>query len=208
MKYGYLRVSTKEQNEARQIAELIKYVDIKNIFIDKSSGRNFERPSYIELKEKVENGDQVYFKELDRLGRSKKDMKEELEYFRKKNVIVRILDIPTTLMDFKEFGELQKSIMDMVNTILIEVLSTQAETELKKIKQRQKEGIAIAKEKGKYTNCGRKSLTKIDKNFILLYEQWKKEKISIVGFAKMLNCSRTTVYKKIKEYEIQNMNSN
>ena len=193
MKYGYLRVSTKEQSEARQIAELIKYVDTQNIFIDKSSGRNFERPNYILLKEKIKSGDEIYFKELDRLGRNKKSMKEELEYFKKKGVIVRILDIPTTIMDFKEFGELQKSIMEMVNNILIEVLSMQAEAELKKIKQRQKEGIQIAKEEGRYVNCGRKTLEKIDKNFIILYEQWKKKKITAKSFSKMMNCSTSTL---------------
>ena len=97
-------------------------------------------------------------------------MLSELEYFKNRNVIIRILDIPTTLMDFTNFGELQKSIMDMVNTILIEVLSTQAESELKKIKQRQTEGIALAKENGKYSNCGRKKINLLeDKNFIFLY---------------------------------------
>lgn len=201
MKYGYLRVSTKEQSEGRQIAELIKYVDTQNIFIDKSSGRNFERPNYILLKEKIKSGDEIYFKELDRLGRNKKSMKEELEYFKKKGVIVRILDIPTTLMDFKEFGELQKSIMEMVNTILIEVLSTQAETELQKIKKRQREGIEIAKEEGRYVNCGRKTLEKIDKNFIILYEQWKNGNITAKSFSKMMNCSTSTLYRYIKKYE-------
>lgn len=201
MRYAYLRVSTKEQSEARQISELIKYVDTQNIFIDKSSGRNFERPNYILLKEKIKSGDEIYFKELDRLGRNKKDMKEELEYFKKKGVIVRILDIPTTLMDFKEFGELQKSIMEMVNTILIEVLSTQAETELQKIKKRQREGIEIAKEQGRYANCGRKTLEKIDKNFIILYEQWRNGNITAKSFSKMMNCSTSTLYRYIKKYE-------
>lgn len=202
MKYGYLRVSTKEQNESRQIAELLKYVDSHNIFIDKSSGRNFERPNYKILKEKIIPEDEIYFKELDRLGRNKKEMLSELEYFKNRNVIIRILDIPTTLMDFTNFGELQKSIMDMVNTILIEVLSTQAESELKKIKQRQTEGIALAKENGKYSNCGRKKINLLeDKNFIFLYNQYKEKKIKAVDFAKMMNVNRSTLYKKIKNYE-------
>ena len=135
MKFAYLRVSTKEQNEDRQIAELIKYVNIQNIFIDKSSGKNFDRPHYKILKDKVRSGDEIYFKELDRLGRNKKQIKEELEYYKKNDIIVRFLDIPTTLMQFETFGEMQKSIMEMVNTILIEVLSTQAEAEYKKIKK-------------------------------------------------------------------------
>ena len=200
MKFGYLRVSTKEQNEARQIAELIKYVDIKNIYIDKSTGRNFEREWYKLLREKVRTGDEIYFKELDRLGRNKKQVKEELEYFRKQGVIVHFLDIPTTLMSFENFGEMQKSIMEMVNTILIEVLSTQAESEYTKIKQRQIEGIEIAKENGKYKNCGRPQV-EIDNNFILLYENYKSKKITGVNFAKMLGISKSTLYKKINQYE-------
>lgn len=200
MKFGYLRVSTKEQSEARQIAELIKYVDIKNIFIDKSSGRDFDRPQYKLLKDKVRKGDEIYFKELDRLGRNKKQIKEELEYYRKNDIIVRFLDIPTTLMQFETFGEMQKSIMEMVNTILIEVLSTQAEAEYKKIKQRQVEGIEIAKKNDKYKNCGRPKI-KLVNNFDLLYENYKDKKITGVDFAKMLGIAKSTLYKKIKEYE-------
>ena len=200
MKFGYLRVSTKEQSEARQIAELIKYVDIQNIFVDKSSGKNFDRPQYKLLKDKARTGDEIYFKELDRLGRNKKQIKEELEYFKKQNIVVRFLDIPTTLMLFESFGEMQKSIMDMVNTILIEVLSTQAETEYKKIKQRQVEGIEIAKKNDKYKNCGRPKI-KLVNNFDLLYENYKDKKITGVDFAKMLGIAKSTLYKKIKEYE-------
>lgn len=200
MKFGYLRVSTKEQSEARRIAELIKYVDIQNIFVDKSSGKNFDRPQYKLLKDKARTGDEIYFKELDRLGRNKKQIKEELEYFKKQNIVVRFLDIPTTLMLFESFGEMQKSIMDMVNTILIEVLSTQAETEYKKIKQRQIEGIEIAKKNDKYKNCGRPKI-KLVNNFDLLYENYKDKKITGVDFAKMLGIAKSTLYKKIKEYE-------
>ena len=203
MKFGYLRVSTKEQNVERQIAELIKYVDVQNIYIDKASGKNFERPAYKLLKEKIVPGDEIYIKELDRLGRNKKEILQQLQYFRDRNIIIRILDIPTTLMEFENFGELQKSIMDLINNILIEFLSMQAENELKKIKQRQKEGIAIAKEKGKYENCGRPTM-QVDKRFEFLYEQWRENKITAVDFAKMLNINRSTLYKKIKKYEEYN----
>lgn len=202
MKFGYLRVSTKEQNEARQIAELIKYVNIQNIFIDKSTGTNFDRPNYQLLKSKLRAGDEIYFKEMDRLGRNKNQVKEELEFFRKNNIIVRFLDIPTTLMDFSSYGDMQKTLMEMVNTILIEVFTTLADTEYKKIKQRQLEGIKIAKEQGKYINCGRpKKAVAEDKNFIFLYEQYKNKKIKAVDFAKMANMKKSTLYKKIKEYE-------
>ena len=200
MKFGYIRVSTKEQNEERQIEELLKYkIDRKNIFIDKETGKTFQRENYILLKNKLRFGDEIFFHELDRVGRTKKEMKDELQKMTNQGVVVRILDVPTTLMDFSVFGELQKSIMEMVNTILIEVLSTQAETELIKIKKRQAEGIAIAKKQGKYT--GRKA-KELPKNFPKLYDRWKNKELSATEFCKILEYkSRSTLYLKIKQYE-------
>lgn len=200
MKFGYIRVSTKEQNEERQIEELLKYkIDRKNIFIDKETGKTFQRENYILLKNKLRFGDEIFFHELDRVGRTKKEMKDELQKMTNQGIVVRILDVPTTLMDFSVFGELQKSIMDMVNTILIEVLSTQAETELIKIKKRQAEGIAIAKKQGKYT--GRKA-KELPKNFPKLYDRWKNKELSATEFCKILEYkSRSTLYLKIKQYE-------
>ena len=120
--------------------------------------------------------------------------------------MIRFLDIPTTLMNFNEFGEMQKSIMEMVNNILIEVLSTQAETELIKIKKRQAEGIAIAKAQGKYT--GRKAKP-LPGNFEKLYRRWKNKEISGTEFTKILGYkSRSTFYLKIKQYEKINCSKN
>ena len=206
MKFGYIRVSTKEQNEERQIEELLKYkIDRKNIFIDKETGKTFQRKNYILLKNKLRFGDEIFFHELDRVGRTKKEMKDELQKMTEQGIVVRILDVPTTLMDFSVFGELQKSIMEMVNTILIEVLSTQAETELIKIKKRQAEGIAIAKKQGKYT--GRKA-KELPKNFPKLYDRWKNKELSATEFCKILEYkSRSTLYLKIKQYENNLQNS-
>ena len=114
MKYGYLRVSTREQNESRQLEELIKYVDIKNIYLDKSTGKNFDREQYKLLKEIIVPGDEIYFKELDRLGRNKVEVKEELEYFKKRNVLIHFLDIPTTMMNFQNFGDMQQTLMEII----------------------------------------------------------------------------------------------
>ena len=178
----------------------MKYkIDKKNIFIDKETGKTFQRKNYILLKNKLRFGDEIFFHELDRVGRTKKEMKDELQKMTNQGVVVRILDVPTTLMDFSVFGELQKSIMEMVNTILIEVLSTQAETELIKIKKRQAEGIAIAKKQGKYT--GRKA-KELPKNFPKLYDRWKNKELSATEFCKILEYkSRSTLYLKIKQYE-------
>lgn len=140
MKYFLTRVSTKEQNLARQLKVAREHFDIpdENVFCDKASGKDFDRPEYQRLKQIVQAGDEVIVKEFDRLGRNKEETKAELEWFKKHGVIVRILDIPTTLIDFKE----QMWVLEMVNTIMIEVLGTIAEQERKKIKQRQAEGIA------------------------------------------------------------------
>lgn len=183
--------------------DYVKEGEITNIFIDKQSGKDFERVKYLELKSKARKGDTIIIKEMDRLGRNKQMIKEELEFFKDRDIRIVILDIPTTTMDLSQFGEgMAKSMIEMINNILIEVLSTIAEEERKKIKQRQAEGIAIAKENGVYK--GRKSITKneLPKEFSKLYRQWKSEDINATQFAKLLGVkSRTTLYKYIRVYE-------
>lgn len=141
MKYGYARVSTKEQNLARQLEALKRYapdLDDAHIFTDKQSGKDFNREAYLQLKACLSHGDEVFIEELDRLGRNKVEIKSELEWFKSQGVQVRILDVPTTLIDFQG----QDWIGDMVNNILIEVLGAVAEQERKKTRKRQSEGIA------------------------------------------------------------------
>ena len=139
MKYFLGRVSSKDQNLARQLKVARDKFDIpdENVFCDKITGSSFDRPRYNALKEQVQAGDEVIVKEFDRFGRNKAEMKQELEWFRRKGVILRILDIPTTLIDFKD----QTWVLEMVNNILIEVLGSIAEQERMKSKQRQREGI-------------------------------------------------------------------
>lgn len=143
MRYAYIRVSTKDQNLDRQI-EAIKEYHPDKVFADKLSGKDFERPEYHRLKSVVQRGDEIIIKELDRLGRNKDAVKEELKWFKSNGIIVRVLEIPTTMIELPG----QEWIAEMVNNILIEVIAAVAEQERKKIRQRQKEGIACAKEKG------------------------------------------------------------
>ena len=146
MIYGYMRVSTKAQNLNRQEDALLEFgVEKDNIFADKESGKNFDREKYQEMKSILKRNDVLVIKELDRLGRNKVMIKEELEYFKNNGIRVKILNIPTTLIDFPEG---QEWVMDMVNNILLEVMSSIAEEERKKIKTRQAEGIAAAKAGG------------------------------------------------------------
>lgn len=144
--FAYVRVSSKEQNLSRQIDSMLQYVkDPRDIYCDKQSGKNFERPGYQALFYNLRSGDELYIHTLSRLGRNKTETKNQLIELQKKGVLVRVLDIPTTLMDFSAFGSLQRSIMEMVNNILIEVLSTIAEVERDNIRTAQKEGIQSAK---------------------------------------------------------------
>ena len=146
MIYGYMRVSTKSQNLNRQEDALLEFgVEKDNIFADKESGKNFDREKYQEMKSVLKRNDVLVIKELDRLGRNKEMVKEELEYFKSNGIRVKILNIPTTLIDFPGG---QEWVMDMVNNILLEVMSSIAEEERRKIKTRQAEGIAAAKAGG------------------------------------------------------------
>ena len=140
-KFFSTRVSSKDQNLARQLAEARNFADIpeENIFCDKISGRKFERPEYDRMKSLLKPGDEVYFKELDRIGRNKAGIKNELAWFKEHGVIVRILNVPTTLI---EFPEGQEWILEMVNNILIEVLGAMAEQEWESTTKRREEGIA------------------------------------------------------------------
>ena len=140
MRYFAGRVSSRDQSLARQLVVARERFDIpdENVFCDKVSGKDFERPEYQRMKSLLRPGDEVIVKEFDRLGRNKDETKAELEWFKQHGVIVRILDVPTTLIDFKE----QSWILEMVNNLMIEVLGTIAEQERKKIRQRQAEGIA------------------------------------------------------------------
>ena len=145
--YGYARVSSKEQNEDRQLNALLEFgVSRENIITDKVSGKDISREGYMYLKNSLlRDGDTLVIKELDRLSRNKSDIKKELEYFKEHNIRVKILDIPTTLADFPDG---QQWVLDMINNILIEVLGSIAEAERIKIKQRQREGIDSARKRG------------------------------------------------------------
>lgn len=193
--YGYSRVSTKEQNLDRQLVELRKYVDDRFIFQDKVSGKDFNRPEYQLMRKVAQKGDVIYVKSLDRLGRNKSEIKQELEYYKNEGVRIKILDIPTSMMDIPEG---QEWLMDMINNLLIEVLATMAEQERLNIRQRQAEGIAIAKEQGKYK--GRKEIDFPD-NWTEVYDQWKNRKIKGNEAMEKLGLKRNTFYRLIKKYE-------
>ena len=197
--FGYARVSSKEQNLDRQIDELRKYVpNAADIIFEKQSGKDFERPEYKKHRMMMREGDALYLMSLDRLGRNKIEVKQELENLRATGVNIRILDIPTTLMDFGQYGDMQRGIMEMVNNILIEVLSTMAESERRTIRKRQAEGIAAAKARGKH--LGRPKLDFPD-NWIAVYQRWQNKEITAVAAMQELDMKKTSFYKLVRLYQ-------
>lgn len=197
--FAYIRVSTKEQNTDRQWNELRPYVVTdREVFIDKISGKTFNRPQYNALKATLRSGDTLYIKSLDRLGRNKEGIKQELQYFANEGVIIRCLDIPTTLLDYSTYGNFQKAIMEMINNILIEVIGTIAEQERNTIHTRQAEGIAAAKAKGKH--LGRQKIN-ITSNFEVAYSDWKSGKITARKAMECAGMKANTWYRRVKEYE-------
>ena len=141
--FGYARVSSTEQNLNRQLAELVKYVPEENIVTDKQSGKDLERGGYQALKGRfgLRRGDTLYIMSLDRLSRNKADIKAELQWFKDNGIRVIILDLPSSMIQVPEG---QEWIIEMINNVLIEVLSSMAEQERLTIRKRQKQGIDAA----------------------------------------------------------------
>ena len=201
MIYFYARVSTKEQNLSRQLESAKNYKEeIDAIFCDKVSGKSFKRPEYEKLKKVLVKGDEVVVKELDRLGRNKELIREELKWFKDNGVIVRILDLPTTLMNFPTG---QEWVFDMVNNILIEVLSSMAEQEKDKINRRIKEGISAmpvvdGKRVSSKTGNPMGRANKIsDKEFLKFLKKQKDGVMTISDCCTELGISRQTWYNRV-----------
>ena len=201
-RYFYGRVSTKDQNLARQLESARNYnKKIDRIFTDKQSGKNFSRDEYMKLKALLCQGDEVIVKELDRLGRNKEEIKSEIAWFKENGIDLRILDVPTTLIDFQG----QEWIRDMVNNILIEVLGAMAEQEREKTLRRQKEGIEampVDAEGYKYSiKTGRRfgRSTKRPENFATIYARQQRGEISVQEAMSMVGVGRTRWYELARE---------
>lgn len=194
--YGYARVSTRDQNLDRQLKALADFgVEERDIVTDKESDKSLEREGYQMLKNHLlREGDTLVVMSLDRLSRNKSHIKTELEYFKEHHIRVKILDIPTTLI---ELPEEQNWIFDMINNILIEVLASIAEQERVRTLQRQAQGIAAAKEKGKHLGRPRASYPE---NWHEVYLEWTYGKITAKAAMNMLSLKRSTFYALVKQY--------
>lgn len=189
--YGYARVSGKEQNLGRQLIALIEQgIDERDIIVDKESGKDLERYGYQSLKSTMlKPGDTLVVKSLDRLSRNKRNIKNELEYFRERHVRLKVLDLPTTMI---ELPEDQAWVFDMVNNILIEVLGTIAEQERITIRQRQSEGIAAARLRG--VSFGRPRIQK-PSNWVSVIADMRAGKITATKAMELTDMKRTSFYK-------------
>ena len=176
--YGYVRVSTREQNEDRQLIALREVgVSDKNIFMDKQSGKDFERPQYKKLLRKMKKDDLLYIKSIDRLGRNYEEILQQWRIITKdKGVDIVVLDMP--LLDTRRGKDLMGTFL---SDIVLQVLSFVAENERTNIRQRQTEGIAAAKARG--VRFGRPPRPLPD-NFHAVYQRWRAGKITGTAAAK------------------------
>lgn len=193
--YGYMRVSSTDQNEDRQRIALQKLkVPEKNIFLDKQSGKDFNRPQYKKLCSKLREGDLLYIKSIDRLGRNYEEIQEQWRHLTKdKKIDIVVLDMD--LLDTRRGKDLLGTFL--ADTVL-QVLSFVAENERTNIKARQKEGIAAAKARG--VKFG-KAPFPLPKNFHKVYQKYKAGKYTVTEAAKACNMARSTFYYKAKAYE-------
>lgn len=193
MEYGYVRVSTKEQNEQRQMIALREFgVEEKRIFMDKQSGKNFERANYKKLLRKLKNSDTLVVKSIDRLGRNYDEILEQWRIITKeKQVSIVVLDMP--LLDTRQNRDLTGT---LIADIVLQLLSYVAQTEREFIRQRQAEGIAVAKAQG--VRFGRKPMCRPEA-FETLKEQWEKNEMSARTAAKLLGITHNTFLRWARE---------
>lgn len=195
MKYGYVRVSTKDQNVDRQLVEMYAQgLNDKTIYIDKQSGKDFERDEYQKLKKKLKSGDLLIIKSIDRLGRNYDMIIDEWRTLvNDMNVDIQVLDMP--LLDTRTEGK--NLVGKFISDIVLQILSFVAENERENIKKRQAEGIRIAKEKGKH--LGRPKLP-LPENFNTIADQYKKKEVTLAEALSSLKMNRSTFYKNLNSY--------
>ena len=193
--YGYIRVSSKDQKEDRQQISLKEAgVERQNIYVDKQSGKDFNRPQYKKMLRKLKKDDLLYIKSIDRLGRNYEEILQQWRFLTKeKGVDIVVLDMP--LLDTRRGKDLMGTFL---SDIVLQVLSFVAENERANIKQRQAEGIAAAKAQG--IKFGRPPLPLPD-NFYEVHKAWRSKKITLKQAAEACNMPVGTFYGKARKFE-------
>ncbi len=200
---SYIRVSAKDQNEQRQVDAVFNYcllkglkINERDIYKEKKSGKDFNRDEYIAMKRALHKGDLLIVKELDRLGRNYKELKDEWRE------IVDVIGADIVILDMELLNTANKTGLEkqLISDIVFGILAYMAEKEREKNKQRQREGIEIAKKLGKYK--GRCRVEIKDKvRFEFCYNKWKSGQITAISCMKELGLKRNTFYRRVKEYE-------
>lgn len=195
MVFGYIRVSTKEQNEDRQLIALNEYnVPEKNIYMDKQSGKDFDRKQYKRMLKSVKENDLIIIKSIDRLGRNYAEILEQWRMITKiKKADIFVIDMP--VLDTRRGKDLMGTFL---SDIVLQVLSFVAESERDNIKQRQAEGIAAAKAKG--VKFGRPP-KELPPNFMSVYKKWINKELSVKEAAEACNMPMTTFFYRAKKFK-------
>ena len=189
--YGYIRVSSRDQNEDRQMDALQSLVAKKNIYIDKQSGKDFDRPQYKKLVRKLKKDNLLYIKSIDRLGRNYSEIQDQWRYLTKeKGVDIVVLDMPDTRRGKDLMGT-------FLSDIVLQVLSFAAENERSNIRQRQAEGIAAAKARG--VRFGRPQIQLPD-HFEQIVAAWERGEITIHEVIRQCDMSEATFYRRLREF--------
>lgn len=193
--FGYCRVSSTDQKEDRQLEAMLELgINERDIFVDKCSGKNFDRPQYQALKVQLREGDILVIKSIDRLGRNYKQICEEWrEITREIKANIKVLDMPVL-----DTTRTEGLIGEVISDIVLQLLSYVAEQERAFIKQRQAEGIKLAKEKGKRLG---KPPIEYPENWDNVYKVWKSGSITAREAMKQLNLKPTSFYKLAKQYK-------
>lgn len=203
--YGYHRISTKEQHTDRGVLEIEAFCGEKGItlagmFCDKQTGKNFNRPEYQFIRNRIQPGDTLIITEMDRLGRNKAEILKELQFFRGKGVYVIILEIPTTQQDYSKLGsEMAKLIMEAINNMLIEMYAVFAQLELEKKEKRQRDGITAKKLRGEWDDYGRPAAMDY-KTFAAAYAQVEQGRKKPTELRRELGLSHSTFYRYRDRY--------
>lgn len=194
--YGYVRVSSNDQNEDRQVIALSEVgVSEKNIFIDKLSGKSFERPQYKRLIRKLSKGDLLYVLSIDRLGRNYEEIQNQWRIITKEiGADICVIDMP--LLDTRQGKDLMGT---FIADIVLQILSFVAQSERENIRKRQEQGIVAAKARG--VRFGRPEKPLPD-NFSKLISDWEKKKTSFEKTLELCNMSEATFYRKLREYRL------
>jgi len=195
--YGYIRVSSTDQNEDRQLIAMQELgIPTERLFMDKQSGKDFDRPSYQELIGSLAEGDLLYIKSIDRLGRNYEEIQNQWRKLTKEiGIDIVVLDMP--LLDTRPYKDLLGT---FISDLVLQVLSFVAQSERENIRKRQAEGIAAAKARG--VTFGRPEKEMPD-NFGELVRAWERREIKTVDMLSLCgNIGRTTLYAKVKEYKL------